>query len=138
MRGTARGTTSPAATGAPYLPRVSAPPRDIAHLTADFIGASALHLADQSLVSGILVAAAGAAGMKASGAPVVITHPGGGLSVILPLDGCHMSIHTMPERELAILDVIAIAPHDPQRALDVVSRRLAARTVRAERRHRGG
>jgi len=75
--------------------------------------------------------------MKASGAPIVITHPDGGLSVILPLDGCHMSVHTMPSRELAILDVIALAPHDPQRALDVVTRRLTAKTVRAERRIRG-
>ena len=113
------------------------PPSDIVHLTADFIGASVLQLTDHSLVSGILVSAAGAAGMKASGAPVVITHPGGGLSVILPLDGCHMSVHTLPERELAILDVIAVAPHDPQRALDVVSRRLTARTVRAGRHTRG-
>ena len=107
------------------------------HLTADFIGASPVQLTDQSLISGILVSAAGAAGMKASGAPTVITHPDGGLSVILPLDGCHMSVHTLPARELAILDVIAQQPHDPQLALDVVSRRITARTVRAERRNRG-
>jgi S-adenosylmethionine/arginine decarboxylase-like enzyme len=109
----------------------------ITHLTADFIGASAQQLCDQALMSGVLVSAAGATGMKASGPPTVIVHPDGGLSVILPLDGCHMSVHTMPSRELAILDVITQPPHDPRRALEVIARRITARTVRAEQRTRG-
>ena len=115
----------------------SPPPPEITHLTADFIGASAQQLGDQSLISGILVSAAGASGMKASGPPTVIAHPDGGLSVILPLDGCHMSVHTMPSRELAILDVIALPPHDPRRALDVIARKLTAKSVRAEQKTRG-
>jgi S-adenosylmethionine decarboxylase len=107
------------------------------HITADFIGASVLQLTDHPLISGMLVSAAGAAGMKASGSPSVKVHPQGGLSVFLPVDGCHMSIHTFPEQELAIVDIIAAPPHDPQRALDVMTRRLTARTVRVERRIRG-
>jgi S-adenosylmethionine/arginine decarboxylase-like enzyme len=116
---------------------VSSPASDITHLTADFIGASAHQLGDQSLISGILVSAASASGMKASGPPTVIVHPDGGLSVILPMDGCHMSVHTMPSRELAILDVIALPPHDPRRALDVIARKISAKSVRAEQRTRG-
>ena len=112
-------------------------PPEITHLTADFIGACAQQLSDQSLISGILVSAAGASGMKASGPPTVIAHPEGGLSVILPLDGCHMSVHTMPSRELAILDVIALPPHDPRKALDVIARKLTAKSVRAEQKTRG-
>jgi len=112
-------------------------PSEIIHLTADFIGASPQQLGDQSLISGILVSAAGASGMNASGPPTVIVHPDGGLSVILPVDGCHMSVHTMPSRELAILDVIALPPHDPRRALDVIARRITAKTVRAEQHKRG-
>ena len=104
---------------------------------ADFFGVSAMQLTDQSMISGIMVSAAGAAGMSASGSPVVLKHPDGALSVILPLDGCHMSLHTNPERETALLDVLATPPHDPQRALDVLMRRLAASTVRTERRERG-
>ena len=69
--------------------------------------------------------------------PTVISHPEGGLSVILPIDGCHMSLHTLPARELAILDIITAPPHDPRQALDVVARRLTAQTVRAEQRTRG-
>jgi S-adenosylmethionine/arginine decarboxylase-like enzyme len=111
--------------------------KSVVHLTADFIGVAATHLGDQSLVSGVMVSAAGAAGMTSSGSPVVLKHPDGGLSVILPLDGCHMSIHTSPSRELALLDVLALSHHDPQRALDVVRRRLPARTVLTEQRERG-
>jgi S-adenosylmethionine/arginine decarboxylase-like enzyme len=48
-----------------------------------------------------------------------------------------MSVHTMPGRELAMLDVLASPPHDAQKALDVVARRLTARSVRTERRERG-
>lgn len=109
----------------------------VVHLMADFVGVPALQLADQSLISGIMVSAAGAAGMSASGSPVVLKHPDGGLSVILPLDSCHMSIHTNPERQTALLDVLARPPHDPQRALDVLMRRLTATTVHTERRERG-
>ena len=48
-----------------------------------------------------------------------------------------MSVHTMPARELAILDVIALPPHDPRKALDVIVRRLTAKSVRAEQKTRG-
>lgn len=122
----------------PPSPLLPAPkPPAVIHLTADFLGASPLQLTDQSLISGLVVSAAGAAGMQSSGAPVVLKHPDGGLSVILPLDGCHCSLHTLPTQEVAILDVLARPPHDPQMALDVVVRRLQARTVSTERRERG-
>lgn len=111
--------------------------KSVVHLTADLIGVPSVHLSDQSLVSGVMVSAAGAAGMTSSGTPVVLKHADGGLSVIMPLDGCHMSIHTNPAREFALLDVLALPHHDPQRALDVVRRRLPARTVHTERRERG-
>lgn len=119
-----------------FPPRQHVPPA-IVHLTADFIGAAPPLLTDQSLISGLLVSAAGAAGMTTSGSPIILRHPDGALSVILPLDGCHMSLHTMPALELAMLDVLARPDHDTQRALDVVARRINARSVRAERRSRG-
>lgn len=113
-----------------------APPA-IVHLSADFFGASPVLLGDQSVLCGVLVSAAGAAGMQANGSPILLKHHDGAVSVILPIDGCHMSLHTVPERELAMLDVLARPDHDVQRALDVVVRRIAARSVRAERRERG-
>lgn len=114
----------------------SGPPA-VVHLTADLLGVATSQLEDQSLICGVMVSAAGAAGMTATRSPIVLRHPSSGLSVILPVDGCHMSIHTMPDRELAILDVLALPGHDTQRALDVVTRRIVARTVRTERRERG-
>jgi S-adenosylmethionine/arginine decarboxylase-like enzyme len=48
-----------------------------------------------------------------------------------------MSLHTNPARQTALLDILALPPHDPQRALDVLMRRLAATTVNTERRERG-
>jgi S-adenosylmethionine/arginine decarboxylase-like enzyme len=135
--GSGAGDTSRGTPDHAYLAAVANTTSGIVHLTADFIGTTPLLLTDQALISGVLVSAAGAAGMKASGTPMVIAHPDGGLSVILPLDGCHMSVHTMPARELAILDVIAAAPHDPQRAFEVIARRLTARSVRVDQRVRG-
>lgn len=120
----------------PALVPLHAPPA-IVHLSADFFGVSPRLLGDQSALCGMLVSAAGAAGLQASGSPIVLTHHDGAVSAILPIDGCHMSLHSMPEQEVAILDVLARPGHDVQRALDVVVRRLAARAVRAERRERG-
>ncbi|HSA55209.1 MAG TPA: S-adenosylmethionine decarboxylase [Gemmatimonadaceae bacterium] len=118
------------------LVSLPAPPA-IVHLSADFFGVAPEVLGDRSLLCGVLVSAAGAAGLQTSGAPLVLQHPDGAVSAILPSDGCHMSLHTMPAREVAILDVLARPGHDVQRALDVVARRIAARSVRAERRERG-
>lgn len=89
-------------------------------------------------MSVLLVAAAAAAGLNSSGPPVIRHHPAGGLSAVLPLDGWQMSVHTLPDQELAMLDILTSSPYDPQKALDVFTRRLTAREVRVERRQRGG
>ena len=107
------------------------------HLIADFVGVPAGQLRDVGLLSGLLIAAAGAAGLTAVGAPAVRQLPSGGIAGIYLLDGCHIAAHTFPDRELLLLDVLAAATHDPRKALDVFARRLAAREVRAEARARG-
>jgi len=60
-----------------------------------------------------------------------IVHAGKKSAAIRPLQPLQ------PARELAILDVIALPPHDPRRALDVIARRITAKTIRAEQRTRG-
>ena len=40
-------------------------------------------------------------------------------------------------RELLLLDILSLSTHDGLKALDVFSRRLAAREVRSEQRSRG-
>jgi S-adenosylmethionine/arginine decarboxylase-like enzyme len=108
------------------------------HLLADFVGVPPDRLRDATLVSGLLIAAASAAGFNPLGAPVVRPHNcGEGLSAFVLLGGCHMIAHTYPARELLVLDVLASAPYDAAKAFDVFARRVPAREIRSEQRHRG-
>jgi len=107
------------------------------HLTADFIGVAAAKLADQSLVSGLVIAAAGAVGLNPAGSPVVRTLPDGVVAGLLMIDGCHIVAHAFPPRELLLLDILATSQQDTQKAVDVFTRRLAPREVRSEIRARG-
>ena len=107
------------------------------HLTADFIGVAVSKLEDQSLVSGLVIAAAGAVGLNPAGAPVVRPLPDGVVAGLLMIDGCHIVAHAFPARELLLLDILATAQHDTQRAVEVFTRRLAPREVRSEIRARG-
>ncbi len=107
------------------------------HATADLRGVAAASLRDASLVSGLLIAAAGAAGFATIGAPVVRQLPSGGLAAVLVLDGCHITVHTAPRRDLMLLDVLVPATHNARTAVDVFVRRLAPRDVHTETRERG-
>jgi S-adenosylmethionine/arginine decarboxylase-like enzyme len=107
------------------------------HLSADFVGALPAQLGDTALISGLLIASAGAAGFTTIGAPVVRKLPGDAVSVVLLLDDCHMTAHTFPSQHLLLLDILTAAAHDAQKALDVFTRRLTASEVRCERRTRG-
>lgn len=108
------------------------------HVAADFTGVPYSQLTDASLLSGLLIASAGAAGFSAIAAPIVHQLPNDGVAGVLLLDGCHVTVHTFPERELLLLDILSLATHDPRKALDVFARRLTARAVRSEVRERGG
>jgi S-adenosylmethionine/arginine decarboxylase-like enzyme len=112
-------------------------PPTFSHLSADFVGALPSQLGDSALISGLLIASAGAAGFTAVGAPIVRQLPGDVLSAVLLLNEGHMSAHTFPSRHLMLLDVLTPSDHDPQKALDVFTRRVTAREVRCERRARG-
>jgi S-adenosylmethionine/arginine decarboxylase-like enzyme len=107
------------------------------HLIADFHGVSAEELRDTGALAGLLVAAAGAAGLTAMGTPLVRKLPSGMVTGVLLLDGCHMSVHAVPERGLLMLDVLALATYDASKALDVFARRLPAREIHSEQRSRG-
>jgi len=107
------------------------------HLSADFVGALPSQLGDASLISGLLIAGAGAAGFSAVAAPVVRKLPGDAVSAVLLLNDCHMSAHTFPSDHLMLLDILTLSTHDPQKALDVFTRRVTAREVRCEKRSRG-
>lgn len=106
-------------------------------LTADFLGVAPQKLRDRSLIAGLVVAAASAAGLSPAGAPVVREMPDGVVAGLLMLDGCHIVAHGFPDRELVLLDLLGTAQHDVGKALDVFVRRLGAREVRSDTRARG-
>jgi len=125
----------------PLLSRPPAAPVNesapLAHVSADLIGVRTGALRDAALLSGLLIAAAGAAGLNAIGAPVVHIAPSGAIAAVLLLDPCHVSIHSLPERELALVDVMARDAASAEKALDVFVRRLAPTSVTRETRVRG-
>ena len=108
-----------------------------AHVSADLIGVGSGALRDAPLLSGLLIAAASAAGLNAAAAPVVRTAGDGGISAILLLDPCHLSVHSFPDRGLALVDVMARDGAGATKALDVFRRRLAPANVTSETRMRG-
>ena len=111
-------------------------PAALAHVCADLSGVSSGALRDASLLSGLLIAAAGAAGLSAAGAPIVRTSPSGEISAVLLLDPGHASVHSLPERRLAIVDVMARDEAGAGKALDVFVRRLMPGAVTSETRMR--
>ena len=71
------------------------------------------------------------------GAPLVRVSPVGGVSAVLLLDPCHVSIHSLPDRGLALVDVFARDESGAAKALDVFVRRLAPTGVESDTRKRG-
>lgn len=107
------------------------------HVVADLTGVAAPALRDATALTGLLIAAAGAAGLSAIGAPVVRLLPDGAVAAVLFLDACHITLRTVPESGTLLLDILAPATRDAQKALDVFTRRLAPKEMRSEVRGRG-
>ena len=112
-------------------------PPPFSHVCADLVGIAPARLRDRDVLSGLLIAAAGAAGFTAIEPAHVRTLPNGDSAGVLLLEGCHMTLHAFPGRGLLLLDVLAPSTQDVQKAVDVFTRRLAPATVRSETRGRG-
>ena len=109
-----------------------------AHLSADFVGVPAEQLRDATLLGGLLIAAASAGGFRPIGLPVVSDHTElGGVSALLLLDDAHIAVHSIPERQTLLFDLVAPASHDFRKALEVFARRLTARDIKSATRGRG-
>jgi len=109
----------------------------LAHLSADLTGIGTGALRDAPLLTGLLIAAASAAGLNAAAAPVVRTGTDGGVSAFLLLDPCHLSVHSLPDRGLALVDVLARDAAGAAIVLDVFVRRLSPSNVASDTRMRG-
>src|SRR5581483_599973 len=105
-RGTARSgrrrarwsTRRPTASDVRSVTHPPAPGSDKSHshLTAEFIGVPTEQLRDTTLLGGLLIAAASAAGFSLSGVPNVREHPSGGVSAVLLLENGHIALHSVP------------------------------------------
>ena len=107
------------------------------HVIADLTGVAAPALRDATSLTGLLIAAAGAAGFSTIGAPVVRQLPDGGVAAVLFLDACHITLRTLPDSGILLLDILAPATREVQKALDVFARRLVPKEIRSEVRNRG-
>ena len=107
------------------------------HLTAEFAGVGADQLRDTAMLGGLLIAAASAGGFSPIGVPVVKAKAGGGVSAVLLLDDAHLAIHTLPDRQTLLFDLVAPASHDFRKVLEVLARRLPARDIKQDTRARG-
>jgi S-adenosylmethionine/arginine decarboxylase-like enzyme len=87
-------------------------------------GISGARLADPAGLSAVVVAAAGAVGMPALGPPVVREGPDGMSVALLCRDG-HIVLHAAPHEGRCFVAVVARAPVDAGRGVDVIARGLA-------------
>ena len=94
-------------------------------------------LRDAAALSGLLLSAAGAAGLSTADPPMVRQLPRDGLVVILLLALGHVVVHPVPSRELILLDLLVPAGRDPQKAVDVFTRKLGVAESRSGRLDRG-
>lgn len=118
------------------MPVAHGPP-PLTHRTADFRGVTSPLLRDGEALSGLMISAAGAAGLATAEAPLVRVLPRDGIAIVLLLDLGHMTIHTLPARETLLLDLLLPWGRDPQKAVDVFSRKLGVTEARAGRMDRG-
>jgi S-adenosylmethionine/arginine decarboxylase-like enzyme len=105
----------------------------VVHLVAEFTGVDPEQLRDRRLLGGLLIAAAGAAGLHAAQPPILHVHGVRGVDGILLVDGGHATVHAHAHEGTLLLDVLAPEPADLARALDVFARRLSPVAIAAER-----
>ena len=106
------------------------------HAFADLGGVPATRLTDIQSLTGLLLAAANAAGLNPAAAPVVTVGPRG-LAAALVCHGGHVALHALPEEGLCFADVAGPGAKHPQRGLEIIIKRLGAREVRSDTRRRG-
>ena len=93
------------------------------HQLLELTSVPGARLADAHGLSAMVVAAAGAVGMPALGPPVVRDGPGGVVIGMLCREG-HIVLHTAPAEGLCLVDIVARAPADVRKGIEVITRRL--------------
>jgi S-adenosylmethionine/arginine decarboxylase-like enzyme len=93
------------------------------HQVLEMTGLTTPRLSDPHGLSAMIVAASGAVGMFALGPPVVREGPRGIAIGMLCREG-HIVVHTAPDEGVCFVDIVARAPADVGRGMEVIIRRL--------------
>lgn len=93
------------------------------HQVVELTGLITPRLGDADGLSAMIVAASGAVGMFALGPPVVREGPRGIAIGMLCREG-HIVLHTAPDEGICFVDIVARAPADVGRGIEVIIRRL--------------
>ncbi len=98
--------------------------------TADFRGVGGGLLRDTIALSGLVVAAAGAAGLTTVETPIIRALPRDGLVILQLLSAGHVAVHTFPDAGTLTLDLLLPDGRPSTGAVDVFTRRLQAASVK--------
>jgi S-adenosylmethionine/arginine decarboxylase-like enzyme len=93
------------------------------HELVELVNLISDRLSDVDRLSAVVVAAAGAVGMFALGPPVVREGPRGIAIGMLCREG-HIVLHAAPGEGICLVDIVARAPADVRRGIEVIARRL--------------
>lgn len=95
------------------------------HQLLELTSVDPARLRDTNALSALVVSAAGAVGMPSLGPPVVREGAGAIAVALLCLEG-HIVLHLAPEEGVCLVEIIARAPADVSKGIDVISRRLGS------------
>ena len=105
------------------------------HAFADLGGIAPGRLNDAQSLGTLSLAAANAAGLQPVAPPIAQSGPDG-VVILLACHGGHVAIHAVPDTGTCFADIATVGKGTPQRGLDVITRRLDARDIRTDARHR--
>lgn len=110
----------------------------VVHLFAELAGIAAPRLHDRALLGGLLIAAAGAAGLHAAHVPVLHHDALRGVDALLMLDGGHVAMHSYAHDGTLFIDMVAPQAADLDKALTVFTKRLTPAATHTTRIVRSG
>jgi S-adenosylmethionine/arginine decarboxylase-like enzyme len=93
------------------------------HQLLELTSVDPARLLDADALSALVVSAAGAVGMPSLGPPVVRQGAGAIAVALLCLEG-HIVLHGAPAEGVCLVEIIARAPADVSKGINVISRRL--------------
>lgn len=113
-------------------------PVRVVHLRAELTGVTPARLRDRALIGGLLIAAAGAAGLHANHTPILLVDEQRGVDGLLLLEAGHATVHCFASERTLLLDILVPEPADLDKAVAVFTRRLSPTGVSADRAQRIG